>query len=57
MKRNQEMKKTMYAPEHFTKPIIFLEYFMHDQLSNYFDTILSSYQCRLRKGYSTQYPL
>ena len=57
MKKNQEMKKTMYASEHFTKPIIFLEYFMHDQLSNYFNTILSSYQCGLQKGYSTQYPL
>ena len=28
---------------------------MYDQLRNYFDKILSDYQCRFRKGFSTQH--
>ena len=28
---------------------------MHDQLNDYFDKILSKYQCGFRKGFSTQH--
>ena len=30
---------------------------MHDQLKDYFDKILSKYQCRFRKEFSTQHCL
>ena len=30
---------------------------MYDQLKDYFDMLLSKYQCRFRKGFSTQHCL
>ena len=35
----------------------FFECFVHDQLNDYFDKILSSYQCRFQNGLSTQHCL
>ena len=53
-KKHQGLKKlTIDQLVYYRTPKIF-ERCMHRQISEYFETVLSKFQCGFRKGYSTQ---
>ena len=54
-KRNSKLEKSNYRPVSLLSNISkIFERCMHRQISNYFETIFSKFQCGFRKGYNTQ---
>ena len=54
-KKASRLEKTNYRPVNLLPNISkFFERCMHRQISEYFETVLSKFQCGFRKGYSTQ---
>ena len=57
-KKETRSEKENYRPVSILPNLLkIFERCMHDQLKDYFDKLLSKYQCGLRKGFSTQYCL
>ena len=54
-KKKSRLEKTNYRPVSLLPNISkVFERCMHRQISEYFETVLSKFQCGFRKGYSTQ---
>ena len=57
-KKESKNEKENYRPESILPNLSkIFERSMYDQLKDYFDKILSKYQCGFRKGFSTQHCL
>ena len=55
IRKNQDLKKlTIDQLVYYLTFQKFFERCMHRQISEYFETVLSKFQCGFRKGYSTQ---
>ena len=54
-KKKSSLEKTKYRPVSLLPNISkVFERCIHKQISEYFETVLSKFQCGFRKGYSTQ---